>query len=175
MTSDSEESSTLKQKINAIGSKYHTPITLIGLLVSVFIFYIFGLTVHEYWHLRIADCFGVGGFIDFTWFGGVYMPHTIPPEPAWFLIKLAGGLGTAFVMSLLWAYARWTYSKWDLNIEFAAALIGAIHLFYGIVEGILLESRYFAIIAAIAVIAACIIVVVIYMGEIIEYVRHDNM
>ena len=103
----------------------------------------------------------------------MFVPDSVPPEPAWFLMKLAGGLGAAFVMSLLWTYAHWTYSKWDLNIEFATALIGAIHLFYGIVEGILLESKYFELMSAIAIIAASIIVTIIYAEEIIDYVSQE--
>jgi hypothetical protein len=174
MNSDNEEASTFKQKINAIGSKYHTPITLLGLLITVFIFYIFGLTVHEYWHLRIADCFGISGYINFTWFGGVFVTHTIPTEPDFFLIKLAGGLGTAVVMAFLWAYARWTCSKWDLNIEFATALIGSIHLVYGIFEGLFLGSGSFTLISVIAMAVVSVVVSVIYLDDIVEYIQSDN-
>ena len=174
MNSDNEESVTFKQKINAIGSKYHTPITLLGLLISVIIFYIFGLTVHEYFHLRIADCFGISGYIKFTWFGGVFVSYTIPSEPALFMIKIAGGLGTAFVMLLLWAYARWTCSKWDLNIEFATAFIGSVHLVYGIFEGLFLESESFTIISVIAMTVVSVVVSVIYFDDIFEYVQSVN-
>ena len=101
--------------------------------ITCTIYCLFGMLVHQWSHLCVAQLMGVQGYVRYEWmFGGEFWATSWHPQ-GW-IILLSGGLGSAIVLGLLWWRARVSPTKWDLDDESMLALWGLTQLGQAIAE-----------------------------------------
>ncbi|MGA2160206.1 MAG: hypothetical protein ABSG90_13455 [Dehalococcoidia bacterium] len=106
---------------------------LIGTLISIAIFYLMGVPLHEWCHYAASTAFGGSGFVTYPGLlGGIY--HFICNASNNWFVYLAGGLGVFVVYMLLWVFQWKIAGRWDMDDQAALVLIGATQLGYGIGE-----------------------------------------
>ena len=113
-----------------------TPILKVGaIIVSLLLFYLIAVTLHEMSHYLVLTGLGGAGYITFpdAFTGLTYI--TRPPTHGLWAVYFAGGLGAFALMITLWAISRLTPTRWDMDDEFALAVAMAFNLTYGLAEG----------------------------------------
>jgi len=140
-----------------------------GFLISIIIFYIMAIPLHEWFHYVAGAMEHVSGSVTYPGlFGGFYVFTPMPSHP--WIIYLAGGYGVAFIYYLVWWFAWKNPSKWDLDDEVAVALVGATQFGYAIGElgwGVWNWPMWISYLLAVA---GAGIVIAIYIPRMIEWI-----
>mgnify|MGYP001605984120 CR=1 FL=1 len=106
---------------------------LFSFVLSTVIFGWVAAPIHEGFHLLAAKSLGGGGRIDLMWGGyGLFAYTGLAQGWEILLMKLAGGLGTAVVVGVLWAISAYQlrYTLWELDDVAGLALIALLNLAY---------------------------------------------
>ena len=101
-------------------------------IITILIFYVFTVAIHEWIHLEAVYFFGGDGYIVKTAYGGAMKFTVMPTYPT--ITAFAGGLGVAGLYLLIMSL------DWLDDIEQAAAMIplATSQFAYGLVEGLLI-------------------------------------
>jgi hypothetical protein len=106
---------------------------LIGTLISIAIFYLMGVPLHEWCHYEASSAEHGQGFVTYPGLFGGFYEFTVYPHHAW-VVFLAGGLGVFVIYMLLWVFQWKIAGRWDMDDQAALVLVGATQLGYGIGE-----------------------------------------
>lgn len=112
---------------------------LVNFIISLCLFAIVGLTVHEYCHYAAAAMLGVSGYVVYPQLmGGLFVPTSSLPVMGW-LIYPSGGVLCAVILFAIWFLGTRVGTPWDIDDASSIYLIATVQLLYGIAE----TSLYF--------------------------------
>jgi len=142
----------------------------VDFLISLAVYYILAVFAHEAFHYIACKALGGDGYITFPGIiAGYFYPTVLPPH-SW-IVGLAGGLGAGFLMLLLWWRARTTPTAWDLDEEFACALVGSTQIGYAIFEAFIFAKPHIYALWPAGVVCAAMGVTFAYFGKIARWMR----
>ena len=109
-------------------------------IVSLVIFMLVGLTLHEYGHYLVAKLHGVTGYVQYPYLlGGVFWPDPLG-QIITLDVYLAGGLFTFVVFALLYWFGL-TGKRWDWDDLAGLGINALVQLCYGLAETSLYYSQ----------------------------------
>ena len=113
---------------------------ILPFVMLIFVFAVFSLQIHEYFHFHMARLLGVESYVQFRSDFLSGYTHFLSPISGWteFWIRLMGGIGTAAIFGVMWALSAWQghWTKWNLDDSMIYGIIVFVNLFYGIAEGL---------------------------------------
>ncbi|MDP2719574.1 MAG: hypothetical protein Q8P44_07080 [Dehalococcoidia bacterium] len=150
---------------------------LLSIIFSLFLFTLLVTGIHEQFHFITARAFGIEGYVTFTsWSGGGYFHYPDGATPTFFqdsIIGLAGGIGTALILSGLWYFAtrQAKYTTWELDDCLALQILMVHQLVYAPFDA---WGRSFAAWGSnIGMLVAFVIAVLVYGKRIFSWLQED--
>ena len=115
---------TVIQKLTALG-------------ITLFVIAFFSVGVHEQFHVLGASLVGIDSYARYTWTGGYVVALSTPDEAQRQVIRVAGGLGTAALLMVLWylAHRQTKYTDWELDDALSFLLIATWQFTYAWFDG----------------------------------------
>jgi len=143
---------------------------ILNIFVSLLVFSLISIPVHEWCHYWVCEWLGGEANVTYpTMISGHYEYYgTVSNEMA---VMFAGGLGTFLFFSMLWALARWTPTRWDLDDEFAVCLTGVTQLGYAFCEGFDISAGM--VISSVMGFTS-IVVIAAYASSLIDFARRGK-
>ena len=144
---------------------------LFCIIATVILFQMGALCCHEWGHYIMGRIMGGGQVcVSYPHFFGGYCEFEFVPDHLW-LVGFSGGAIACIAFAFLWAMAHWLPTKWDIYVEFAAALIATQQLGYAIVEVYTIQDKASDLFYLIPLLASIAIILPIYFKPLLRLVR----
>jgi len=109
-------------------------------IVSLVIFMLVGLTLHEYGHYLVAKLHGVTGYVQYPYLlGGVFWPDPLG-QIVTLDVYLAGGLFSFLILAAVYWFGT-TGQRWDWDDLAGLGIVALVQLCYGLAEVSLYYSQ----------------------------------
>jgi len=147
---------------------------LYGILVCILLFYLMSIPLHEWGHYWASEIMGGESSITFpTPVSGFIHTSNLESGIERWLFGFAGGFTVFAVFLLLWIQARWSPTKWDLDDEFALAIVGSCQLVYAFFEACSPDLASSWIMAPVSMTVATIVGVA-YLNPLLGFLSHKD-
>lgn len=113
---------------------------MMGLILTLLFWFIFTTPLHEMFHYAAAFAVGIrGGNVTFVFGGGFYNypDGVLVTTFQRTIVSMAGGIGTALFLALVWTYNSWVlkFSLWELNNTVSVFVVATTQFIYAFFDG----------------------------------------